>query len=229
MARARIVKPSFFKNEVLAQCKHQTRLVFVGLWTLADRAGRLEDRPLRIRAELFPYENIDMDDCLDELVEHGFIVRYSTGLDKDSKYIQVLNFEKHQSPHVKESASTIPAPDKHQTSIEQAPLVTLTLNPSILTNGQSASPPDRFYDFWKALPTSKRVKRKDAMRIWKSKRLDDKADQIIADIGMRLSSDPRWKAGYIPDPTTYLNGERWTDEVTRQKSEPSRTVKDFPA
>ena len=45
------------------ECSMSARLLFVGLWTIADRNGRLEDRPKRIRAELFPYDEIDADAC----------------------------------------------------------------------------------------------------------------------------------------------------------------------
>ena len=70
----------------------------------------------------------------------------------------------------------------------------------------------RFSEFWNAYP--KKVKKAESMRKWKSKHLDDKADEIIADIQIRLADDKRWKDGFIPDPTTYLNGERWNDEVS---------------
>jgi len=70
----------------------------------------------------------------------------------------------------------------------------------------------RFAEFWNAYP--KKVKKAESMRKWKSKHLDDKADEIIADIQIRLADDKRWKDGFIPDPTTYLNGERWNDEVS---------------
>jgi hypothetical protein len=29
----------------------------------------------------------------------------------------------------------------------------------------------------------------------------------------RRERDERWNDGYIPDPTTYLRGERWEDEL----------------
>jgi len=76
MARARNIKPGLFKNELLVEQSLFVRLLFVGLWTLADREGRLEDRPKRIRLELFPYDNDDVDSALNILVENGFIVRY---------------------------------------------------------------------------------------------------------------------------------------------------------
>ena len=50
MARARNIKPGFFANENLAECDPLARLLFAGLWCLADREGRLEDRPKRIAA-----------------------------------------------------------------------------------------------------------------------------------------------------------------------------------
>ncbi len=107
MARARNIKPGFFANENLAECDPLARILFAGLWCLADRDGRMEDRPKRIRAELLPYDSCDADELLNQLQQHGFILRYEAC---GSRYIQVLNFEKHQNPHVKEAKSTIPAP-----------------------------------------------------------------------------------------------------------------------
>lgn len=71
--------------------------------------------------------------------------------------------------------------------------------------------PDRFPDFWKAYPT-KRNKKK-ARDAWKRKRLDAKADEIIADVEARIKKDGQWLEGYVPHPTTYINGERWEDEI----------------
>lgn len=125
MARARNIKPGFFANENLAECDPLARIMFAGLWCLADREGRLEDRPKRIRAELLPYDACDADDLLGQLQEHGFVLRYELG---GQRYIQVLNFCKHQNPHVKEAKSTIPAPagnepapDEHSASTVHAP------------------------------------------------------------------------------------------------------------
>ena len=108
MARARNIKPGFFKNEVLAEMPFEARLLFIGLWTLADREGRMEDRPKRIRAEIFPLEFIDADPLLERLAQDGFIVRYAVD---GAKFIQIENFTKHQMPHHKEVASVIPAPE----------------------------------------------------------------------------------------------------------------------
>ena len=105
MARSRNIKPGFFRNEMLAECSPLTRLLFAGLWCLADRAGRLEDRPKRIRAEVLPYDDGSVDEMLNELDRAGFILRYQVG---DQRFIQVLNFARHQNPHHREAESTIP-------------------------------------------------------------------------------------------------------------------------
>ena len=115
--RARNLKPSFFTNDVLAEIPALGRLLFAGLWCLADRAGRLENRPRKIKAQVLPYDDCDVDNLLMELVKRGFIICYEAN---GINYIQVVNFEKHQNPHVKEAPSQIPAPDEHCASTVQA-------------------------------------------------------------------------------------------------------------
>jgi len=120
MARSRNIKPGFFKNEDLAELGPTTQLLFAGLWMLADREGRLEDRPKRIKAEIFPYYDCDIDGLLTALHEACFIQRYAMhGL----SLIQVRNWKKHQSPHHKEVDSELPSPDekKRQTKTKGNP------------------------------------------------------------------------------------------------------------
>ena len=118
MARARNIKPGLFVNDELAEVEPLGRLLFIGLWTIADRAGRLKDRPKKIKAQTLPFDDCDTDDLLQQLEEHGFIYRYEAD---GCNLIQILNFTKHQNPHVKEPESEFPAPDLHDTSTIQAP------------------------------------------------------------------------------------------------------------
>jgi len=126
MARARNIKPGFYKNEQLAECSVWARYIFPGLWMLADREGRLEDRPRRIKAELLPFDSSEIEPLLQELHGAGLILRYEHGQDR---YIQVVKFLEHQHPHQKEPPSTIPkycartglAPVKHQIRPVSAP------------------------------------------------------------------------------------------------------------
>lgn len=108
MARARNIKPSFFTNEDLGTEEPIVGLLFIGLWCLADRDGRLEDRPLRIKAELFPYrESLDCNGYLTVLERLGFILRYEAD---GIRLIQVVNFARHQSPHNTEKSKGYPPP-----------------------------------------------------------------------------------------------------------------------
>lgn len=85
-------------------------LLFVALLLLADREGRLEDRPQKIvNFFAFPYRTIENpDELLEWLWKHGFIVRYWV---RGKRYIQIINFVQHQTGggiHPKEAASVIP-------------------------------------------------------------------------------------------------------------------------
>lgn len=118
MSRARNIKPGFFKNEVLVGLPFEYRLLFIGLWTVADRDGRFEDRPVRIKMEIFPGDNVDVDAGLSSLESGGFIKRYVVD---GVKYCQIIAWGKHQNPHIKEAQSNIPPPCEHGSSTVQAP------------------------------------------------------------------------------------------------------------
>src|SRR5690606_392135 len=108
MARSRLIKPGFFKNEYLVALPMATRLLFAGLWTLADKEGRLEDRPLRIKMEIFPADDIDVDAALNELASapEPFIIRYES---QGVRIIEVVNWHQHQKPHHQEKDSVLPS------------------------------------------------------------------------------------------------------------------------
>lgn len=118
VARIRYIKPEFFDDEDLAAVSPLARLAFAGLWCQADRAGRLEDRPARLKARVLPHDDVSMDGLLTELARGQFIIRYVV----DGKgFIQIRSWEKHQRPHVKEPASTYPAPTLHLPCTDPAP------------------------------------------------------------------------------------------------------------
>lgn len=113
MARARNIKPSIMDNEELAELDPLTRLLFIYLWMLADREGRLEDRPKRIAAQALAYDRqADIDSMLNGLNAGGFILRYKAG---GMDLIQIVAFEKHQNPHIREAASELPPPKQGTT------------------------------------------------------------------------------------------------------------------
>ncbi len=99
MARARNIKPAFFTNDDLADCQPLARLLFIGLWCVADCEGRLKDKPRQIKVQILPYDDCDTDSLLINLEQSGFIQRYSV---QGQPLIQVVNFTTHQNPHKNE-------------------------------------------------------------------------------------------------------------------------------
>lgn len=70
-----------------------------------------------------------------------------------------------------------------------------------------------FDDFWAAYPDKKA--KKDAKTAWNKLRPSPAiTSAILADLPLRRAQDRRWLDGFIPNPATYLNGERWQDSIT---------------
>jgi len=106
MARTRNIKPGFFKNEDVASCDPVARLLFAGLWTLADADGRMEYRPLRIKAELFPYDSFDIVPMFGQLVARGLVVIYQVGT---GSFLEIPRFRVHQRCHPSEASEGFPS------------------------------------------------------------------------------------------------------------------------
>lgn len=115
--RTRDIKPGFYLNDQLAECLFAARLAFPGLWMVADREGRLEYRPKRLKAEIFPYDNVDMAALINELIANQLVVRYQAG---GKEYLWIPTFLDHQKPHPNEKESVLPpCPDQSAPVSEQ--------------------------------------------------------------------------------------------------------------
>lgn len=165
MPRIRSLKYEYFVNEDLAKISIEARLLGLGITTLADREGRLEDRPLRIKVLLFPYHDVDLNAMLSELQTAGFIQRY---LVDGKAYIRIVNFTKHQHPHPKEPESCLPSPlPAVKGRVKKLPAVKFQEEPGGYRGGYGdlgsgngsgsggcdkvvASPTVEIFNFWKA-------------------------------------------------------------------------------
>lgn len=108
MARSRNIKPSFFTNDVLAENDPLGRLLFIGLWTLADHKGNLEWRAKRVKAQLLPYDECDVESLAINLDKSGFIRFYSVA---GQLYLNIPTFADHQNPHKNEREKGTEVPD----------------------------------------------------------------------------------------------------------------------
>ena len=243
MARARNIKPAFFMNEDLAEIAPLGRLLFIGLWCAADREGRLEDRPKRLAAEILPYDDADVDELLQDLHVRGFILRYQAG---DLRFIQVVNFGKHQNPHHQERESRIPAPDTIATKVERT-RGRPSASPELISDKSRASseaivlipdslipdsfntpkPPrssasadslsDGFTAFWSVYPAKKA--KAVAAKAWAKLKPDQQMQAAILAAVERDKASEQWSRDsgrFIPHPATWLNQRRWEDEAPTQ-------------
>jgi hypothetical protein len=70
----------------------------------------------------------------------------------------------------------------------------------------------RFLEFWSEYPN--KTGKKPCEERWRKRKLDRVADFILADVRRRKADDKKWRDGFVPNPETYLNQERWNDGDT---------------
>ena len=99
MARARNIKPSFFTNEQVSDNCPLGRLLFIGLWTMADYKGDLEWKEKTLKIQILPWDECSVKSLAINLDKSGLVRLYSDG---NKIYLNIPNFEKHQNPHKNE-------------------------------------------------------------------------------------------------------------------------------
>jgi hypothetical protein len=224
MARSRNIKPGFFTNDDLVELDFATRLLFAGLWTVADKAGRLEDRPKKIKIAVFPADDVDIDAMLAALAERDFIIRYSVN---GAAYIQIKKWTKHQNPHHTEKNSVIPPFDNGCETVAEPleagdspdedggnPADSLIPDSLIPDTPKAPKGDGLFEEFWSAYP---RKAGKDYARKAFARRKVNRemlAEMIGAIEAQKASVQWQRDGGqFIPYPSTWLNGGRWQDEA----------------
>lgn len=93
MARIRTIKPEFWTDEKIGECSTNARLLFVGTWTFADDAGNIERSAKQLKAQVFPYDSIDCEPLLRELIAAGLLIEYQV---EAKIYLHINGFGVHQ-------------------------------------------------------------------------------------------------------------------------------------
>lgn len=216
MPRIRYLKPDFFKDEDLAEHPYWIRLLFAGLWNIADKEGRLEDRIKRIKIDVFPYDKVDIEKGLQELSKpkntskKPFIQRYDINGDK---FIQIVNWHKHQKPHHTEQESKIP-PAPPLMGMEKGMGMGMEKQDEgskKLRNGEGTvkTPLFSFEEIFLKYP--KRVGKKEAFRHFEA---SVKTEQDWGDIQTALKNylaSERVAKGFIQNASTWFNN--WQDWI----------------
>lgn len=96
MSRIRAIKPELWASEQVISCSPLSRLLFIGLWNYCDDNGVHQASYIRIKAEVFPGDNLDINEiknCINELINNRLIREYMVD---DIAYWIVTGWKKHQ-------------------------------------------------------------------------------------------------------------------------------------
>ena len=239
MPRARNIKPSLFDNELLGEADPILTVLFIGLWTLADREGKLEDNPKRIRKQLLGYRDCqDINGYLTELEQMEFICRYTC---ENLSVIKVRNFAKHQSPHKTEKASVLPDIPIDYKGLEKSPEIngTSTVKESLIpdsgylipdsglsdslipdsadSQANTASPENdwqsHFEKFWNAF--NFKQGKAGALKSWKAiPKSERDLDWIMKSAKAESENRKHLQKGSTPKwAQGWLKEKRWQDEI----------------
>ena len=104
-----MVKPDFFDSESVGSVPPEARLLFIGLWLVADDYGNLKFAPSTLRKALFGFDNMrteQLQALLLQLEAVDCIRFYEVA---DELYIEIPNFSVYQSINRPSKTSIPPA------------------------------------------------------------------------------------------------------------------------
>lgn len=225
----RIIKESICTSDSIDRLTAFQETFFYRLIVSCDDYGRMDARPKILSSMLYPLKEIrtaQIEDALRALTSAELVTLYTVG---GKPFLQMNTWNRHQ--RVRDSKEKYPGLDQadesgdlQQTaaSCGELPRVAADcgLNP-IQSESESESNPKRargedFDTFWTAYP--KKVDKKKAQAAFEKINPDGELMNTM------LSSLAAWKKSaqwtkdggqFIPNPTTWLNGRRWEDEVPK--------------
>lgn len=113
----RSIKPEFFADQDLAEDlpNRDARLLYIGLWGLADEHGRLRGDARAIKGQLFAFDDDLTAEAIDALIDmiagSGRAVRYRVGR---AVYLFLPKLADHQRLEPDKVPSRLPSPDDDQ-------------------------------------------------------------------------------------------------------------------
>ena len=97
MARKRMIDPSIWQSEDFGKLSNLAKIVFIGLFSLADDEGRGRANPMYLKSNLFPYNedmrSADIEKALLEISSNMSVIFYSCD---GSSYYSLLSWDTFQ-------------------------------------------------------------------------------------------------------------------------------------
>jgi hypothetical protein len=222
MARIRTIKPEFWRDEALASVSPEACLLALGLLNHCDDEGYFNANPKLVESDIFPLRDLKTKTTvlLQELSKIGYLLVFQ-GSDGKT-YGCIKNFHKHQVINKK-----TPSKIKHLCDLPQdygSDTVALPMGKERKGKEQSESEDSLFDRFYQEYP--KKVARGAALKAFKScKPNESLVETMIAALKLQADSPDWQKEGgkYIPNPATWLNGERWKDQLSLTEKQTQQT------
>lgn len=216
--RRRVIDPNFWADSKITSLTFPARLLYIGLWQYADDEGLFVVDLKNIKMVLFPDQEFALEKCWQELTQGKF---FRFGSMDGQQIAEIRHFKSHQTINR-------PTPSKLKSKIS---FTEDSLNPHAIlsedsllskekrskekSNGSSCmSPQGKFEIFYKAYP--KKRGRKDALKAFLKLNPDDAgfAEMMRALEAWKKTDEWQKERGkYVCQPATWLNGERWKDEL----------------
>lgn len=218
MARIRTIKPEFWVDDVMADLDPITRLLYIGLWNFVDDEGFIEYSPRRIKMQVFPGNDYDVEAALLQLLRAERVGEFFSD---QGRLLQVLRFQDHQRvPHPTPTKFTGITRSDSRTSHEDSRTLTSIQEPSPLkgkegkgkeSNVQSSTGRE-FDEFWRVYP--RKEGKQPALRAYLKARKQHGAEVILkgaqAYALMMLGKEKQ----HIKMAQGWLNDARFTDDLS---------------
>lgn len=219
MARYRRIKPEYWSDDKVIELNHSARLFFIGLWNFVDDTGVIQNKPRMLKAQIFPADDISVDDVQDilrMLYECSLIV-----YNDDQTLIRVRGFLNHQKidrpqPSKYEFVEGEPGQIVEQSTNNRRTIVNTVKTSKVKTNEdkpkEDGQIQKQFDQLWIRYP--KKQKKARCLRIFKALS-KTKREACIKGVKKYIKY---WElngtsVSHVPLLSSFINDERWNDEL----------------
>ena len=236
----RLLKESFKSSPQIEELSWFEECVWTRLIVTVDDYGRFDARPAMLKSELFPVNEkvtkIAIEKAINHLVKVGLIQLYTVD---DRPYLLIPTWEKHQ--RIRAHKSRFPEPVSQMTvkcqqvadkcgrnPIQSNPIQ----NPILIQSNPSSADETKeemmkwFDEWWEEYPrkVGKGKCRDKYLRIVTD---EDKHLKLMSAIRKQNEVYKTKPVQYIPYPETWLNQERWEDELQPDTERPKDKEQDW--
>lgn len=214
--RKRMISPSIWEDPAFNKLTIPARLLFIGMFSNADDEGFLRGDVGSLKRLVFGFDMMlpDLDKWVEEVMQMKNLHFYEVDGEKYCHFIKWQEYQKLRGDRIIESSYPkcviCQATDGQLPAKVKGSKVKESKESNVLF----------FEKFWNEYP--RHENKKKALDSFTRIKVDEQLlEKMLATLKEQKQSD-QWLAGggkFIPHPTTWLNQERWNDEVLKGQSE----------